>query len=66
MFHMEMYVDRNCSVIAGLVECQSVFIVIRLVMKAIIIYLEPSVCQHHVGALYSLSHSALTTVLEGS
>lgn len=42
---MEMFVDRNCSVIAGLVECQSVFIVIRLVMKAIIIYLEPSVCQ---------------------
>lgn len=42
---MEMFADRNCSVIAGLVEYQLVFMMITLIMKAIIIYLEPSVCQ---------------------
>lgn len=42
---MEMYADRNCSVIAGLVEYQLVFMMITLIMKTIIIYLEPSVCQ---------------------
>ena len=42
---MEMCVDRNCSVIAGLVEYQSVFMMITLVMNAIIVCLEPSVCQ---------------------